>query len=788
MLIFIFIGIVDYINIIGKYRIISYPIIASILIIAILNFIKYKMLSLNNKREINIIDKIYVYILIISLCIIIDVVFIKIKKDIIFYIIPIIVIIIMIIMLLNRIKKINQVNQVDIQENNYTLNELYKKKEINKLPIILDDLEIVDSKDDLLGLSRFIDNIYNYLLTNSPKESFSIGLISRWGTGKSSVINLLEKKDDGKNLKIVRFKPWMYENNNNMFTELYKAINNEMSNDNCLDMSKIFNEYKKLIFGNIEKQTMFNFNFLETEKYDTIEKIKSYINNKISNSYKKIVIVIDDLDRIEKKDILFVFKIIHNILNFNNIIYILCYDEDKINRMLSKEIDIDKKFMEKIIQEKIYIPIINSNKIYDILSNCLKNLLSFNDINIKNRKNFNDIIKKLSKSFKNIREIIIYLNSVSREIEMIKRLNLFVPDFLILNYFKTYDYPFYEKIYKNKIKIVNPEMYLQGNMFREHYTNKVEFYKQASIKENYIELLGLIFPYLEDNEEVDKENVLLNHRCCDELFFDSYFYLDNDSYNNIEIKVNKYIDKVNAGIYKKDTFKSLVLKVPEEKRYYIFKIISLRIKEIQDKKQMILTILKHLDILYDLTETSSCIYEVMYECLISLGKKQKDLIKETKKQSRKILVKLMYYTETKVSTSTNAQNSKLLKNIKDEIEQDINYFVDNRINIFDDIEKKYYNKEFVKRILNDKYKLQEYFLDITNEKNIFRMAFLFLNHKNKEYSVNSYEVGEYYESYRYFKQIIENAIPKNKDQRNIKELYEKKIGISFDKSINEKRL
>lgn len=78
------------------------------------------------------------------------------------------------------------------------------------------DLPIKKSERDLVGRMSFVENLSGLLKSAASPDPLVIGLYGAWGSGKTSVINLVEnelccgREDDGTQLAIVCFEPWSY--------------------------------------------------------------------------------------------------------------------------------------------------------------------------------------------------------------------------------------------------------------------------------------------------------------------------------------------------------------------------------------------------------------------------------------------------------------------------------------------------------------------------------------------------------------------------------------------------
>jgi hypothetical protein len=67
----------------------------------------------------------------------------------------------------------------------------------------------VDDAQDLLGRTTFVDKLYEQIVRLPSPHSFVFGLHAGWGEGKTSVLNLLQRrlKSDPTVIPVV-FNPW----------------------------------------------------------------------------------------------------------------------------------------------------------------------------------------------------------------------------------------------------------------------------------------------------------------------------------------------------------------------------------------------------------------------------------------------------------------------------------------------------------------------------------------------------------------------------------------------------
>jgi len=180
--------------------------------------------------------------------------------------------------------------------------------------------------DDILGYGDFADTLAETLIL--AESSSFIGMHAPWGSGKSSLLNLLKSKiDESSEVKSFIFDAWDYENSNGMlpkmFTEIAKLVPNEtikkswykvsaavmlgvadvalskLSNE-TLEMENLINTMEKLDkqfdSSKLKEDTGYRSEYFSELLSKTLKDTKT-------SSVEKIVFLIDDLDRCHPENI-----------------------------------------------------------------------------------------------------------------------------------------------------------------------------------------------------------------------------------------------------------------------------------------------------------------------------------------------------------------------------------------------------------------------------------------------------------------------------------------------------
>jgi len=227
-----------------------------------------------------------------------------------------------------------------------------KKFHLHKVDDISDE-PIKSYNEDLLNRGPFIHGLFEEIQNLNITDSFVFGLYGNWGDGKSSILNLLirEINDEG-NFIVVSYNPWNFKDDEAMINGFFNALENAFNKIYIFpNLKKIIINYQSLITSGLSKIGLpINFNL----KGNSIEEEREKIENYITNTNKKLIIIIDEIDRLEKNELKMIFKLVRSNSKFKNSIFLLSLDNNQVKKVL--ETDNDDGLLQKTIQKQILLP------------------------------------------------------------------------------------------------------------------------------------------------------------------------------------------------------------------------------------------------------------------------------------------------------------------------------------------------------------------------------------------------------------------------------------------------
>lgn len=127
----------------------------------------------------------------------------------------------------------------------------------------------------------------------------------------------------------------------------------------------------------------------ETKQKADITTLKERIEKILEESDKKIVVIMDDIDRLDKEEIQSVFRLIKLSADFPNTIYLLSFDIDRVSEALAEKYgskESGRSFLEKIIQLSLPLPPLPPDKLIELTFNEINKLLTENNIDLNESK------------------------------------------------------------------------------------------------------------------------------------------------------------------------------------------------------------------------------------------------------------------------------------------------------------------------------------------------------------------------------------------------------------------
>ena len=247
------------------------------------------------------------------------------------------------------------------------------------------DEPIKSKTQDELSRGHLVEVIARHIVHYEDKNCLVISMNAPWGAGKSSFLNLLNERLQAKDsttgtagLKTTWFNPWNFGNVDQLirmfFDQLASAIGQKKKRQkkigelfntigSLVTTAKPIDPFLSTMTGSVMKSVGGR---LQNEK--SFHQLKSEIDVLLSKHRQRLIVFIDDIDRLEPDVTRLLFRMIRLTANFPNLMYILSFDRTIVEKRLDEASGISgREYLEKIVQVSFDIPSPESEKVLQVL-------------------------------------------------------------------------------------------------------------------------------------------------------------------------------------------------------------------------------------------------------------------------------------------------------------------------------------------------------------------------------------------------------------------------------------
>ena len=289
-----------------------------------------------------------------------------------------------------------------------------KNKEMTVQPLIIDS-PISTEAEDLLNRKPFASNIAQHIVDLKTEDnSYSFAIISPWGNGKTSFINLIIKEIETHNgICILQFSPWHLNPNTSITQKFFQQVAIELDYFDY-SLKNLVNKYSEIL-ENVVPSSIWRLPKLwhREQPNDIFEAISKLLKSQ----KKKLLIIIDDIDRLYASEIEEIFRLIRGSANFPNFIFLCAFDKEYVLKTLSNSSSaITDNFIEKFFQVEFVLPTYDKEAFQRIIISNTKFLSETDQIKFKeyieSTQNFFDEPNPIYTLLPNIRAIYRWLNNI----------------------------------------------------------------------------------------------------------------------------------------------------------------------------------------------------------------------------------------------------------------------------------------------------------------------------------------------------------------------------------------
>ena len=234
------------------------------------------------------------------------------------------------------------------------------------------DRPCTDPREDLFGHAPFAKSLADSICGYPGSEGLVLALYGPWGSGKSTVLgyidHYLEHQSKENRPVVVSFNPWWFSGQENLaraFLGQLRAVLPKKS-EKFKKLGDLLGDFAEGIGGLIDLSGITGgaggklgklIGMVTKRKPKDVPALKSEISRILKEAERRILIVIDDIDRLTPEETRQLFTVIKALADFPNVVYLLAFDRDVAAQAIEQQSGLPgERYLEKIIQVPFELP------------------------------------------------------------------------------------------------------------------------------------------------------------------------------------------------------------------------------------------------------------------------------------------------------------------------------------------------------------------------------------------------------------------------------------------------
>ena len=305
----------------------------------------------------------------------------------------------------------------------------------NSTPL-LGDNPIEDPAKDVLERSVRAADFARQVLELDASHGTTVGVFGPWGSGKTSFVNLARRIFEEEGALVLDFNPWLFSGAEQLVERFFAELSASMGmKDELEEIGEAFRKYGaalNAVAGVVSAMlavpqisaivATLNDVAISASQPKSVNTLRKTLADELQKHDNRIVVVLDDIDRLSAPEIREVFKLVRLTASFPNLIYIVSCDRSRVEQALDENGLSGCDYLEKIIQWSFNLPEVPSHLLAQQLFAAIENALA----DIENPGRFDEeawddvytgILRPLIRNIRDVRRFAIAIRGTVRGLD-----------------------------------------------------------------------------------------------------------------------------------------------------------------------------------------------------------------------------------------------------------------------------------------------------------------------------------------------------------------------------------
>ena len=201
----------------------------------------------------------------------------------------------------------------------------------------------------------------------APTEGLVMALYGPWGSGKSTVVNFvvhaIEALPESDRPVVLNFNPWWFGGHEDLIRRFFDQLMITLKKRGVVTervrraMANLADIVAQVPLTEVSAGARIFSRIARPKARDVVE-LRRSVENALRDQPRKILVILDDIDRLSTEETREVFRLVKSVANFPNVVYFLAFDKNvAIQAVGSVQGVTGEEYLEKIIQVPFELPL-----------------------------------------------------------------------------------------------------------------------------------------------------------------------------------------------------------------------------------------------------------------------------------------------------------------------------------------------------------------------------------------------------------------------------------------------
>lgn len=373
------------------------------------------------------------------------------------------------------------------------------------------DRPLEEGGKDLLNRGRLVTEVVSTIITDKPSV---IAITGDYGSGKTSFIHLvtgeLKKFDPPQRPITVHFNPWLPSDPTALAHALLRSVVSAIEEEYFIPgLGENARLYAKTIASALPSGKDLAALFEDPPQAQKLD----LLTRQISSLPRRIVIVLDDLDRMQAQELETVLKMLKGAPELKTVTFLCALDKVEVAKILRslRRYQSTERYLEKFFTLEIPLPPIDRAELRKTFVDRVTTLIRNTELEELLPSDFSSQLDETWKHttlIRNIRGLNLLLNRLAYVLPIIGR-EVYLPDLVRLELVRSLNWNWYQKVFERANYFFSTGMAIEtwdqtvSIDDKEAKRRRNDFYEELKTRypensEQILTLLSTMFPYVQE--------------------------------------------------------------------------------------------------------------------------------------------------------------------------------------------------------------------------------------------------------------------------------------------------